>query len=506
MKKISLLLGFITFISISLLNAQTVNCISKFDANARLINSAIYQNASNNNIGINTLTPWQKLSVAGSAKFTDTLYLNTTPQLGLDTTNLKILVKDQTTNKVYQFYFKGIIGATGVTGHTGNTGLMGLTGAQGIQGVTGATGAQGIQGMQGATGLAGATGIQGIAGVTGPTGSQGIQGIAGTTGAGIQYWDRNLINGYIYPTTLTDKVGIGTTTPNYKLQLHSTEKIPSDDPSFPDIGTTTFQMTNATTGQGIDYGLLINLYGPDAYISLYKPGSLTLRANKGDIAITTSKGNFLSKADNYYFRTNTLGANSAMMIKNNGNVGIGTANPSQKFQVDKGNILVRGINNFASSGNEAIIYFGDVNHYIKSVNGSGLKIGIGAADAIFIQQGTRNVGIGTSNLGSSLKLTVEGKVGAREFIAVSTDLINWPDYVFQKNYELMPLSDLENYISNNQHLPDVPSASEVEINGIALGEMNSKLLQKIEQLTLYIIDQNKKIENLQKKVDVLENK
>ena len=176
------------------------------------------------------------------------------------------------------------------------------------------------------------------------------------------YPDFTIINSAIYQSGLN--IGIGTTTPNYNLSLHSTDIIHGDDPSFPDIGTTTFQITNITTGQGADNGLQIKQYGSDASICLNKPGSLTLKTNKGNIAITTSVGNFTSKADNYYFRTNAMmGAIPAMIIKNNGNVGVGTINPSQKFQVDKGNILIRGISNFVSAGNEAVLYFGDVNLY-----------------------------------------------------------------------------------------------------------------------------------------------
>jgi len=75
----------------------------------------------------------------------------------------------------------------------------------------------------------------------------------------------------------------------------------------------------------------------------------------------------------------------------------------------------------------------------------------------------------------------------------------WPDYVFKKNYNLMPLQELEQFVNKNHHLPEIPSAATVEENGIELGEMNAKFLKKIEELTLYIID-------LQKQIDELKNK
>ncbi|HMJ45745.1 MAG TPA: hypothetical protein VK498_00350, partial [Ferruginibacter sp.] len=72
----------------------------------------------------------------------------------------------------------------------------------------------------------------------------------------------------------------------------------------------------------------------------------------------------------------------------------------------------------------------------------------------------------------------------------------WPDYVFEKNYILPDLKETEKFIRQNKHLPEIPSAAEVEKNGIDLGDNQSLLLQKIEELTLYVIDLNKKYEIL----------
>ena len=75
---------------------------------------------------------------------------------------------------------------------------------------------------------------------------------------------------------------------------------------------------------------------------------------------------------------------------------------------------------------------------------------------------------------------------------------NWPDYVFEEKYGLLPIAELEKYIQQNKHLPNIPSASEIEKEGIDLGANQTLLLQKIEELTLYIIDQHNRIENLEK--------
>jgi hypothetical protein len=75
---------------------------------------------------------------------------------------------------------------------------------------------------------------------------------------------------------------------------------------------------------------------------------------------------------------------------------------------------------------------------------------------------------------------------------------SWSDFVFEPGYHLLSLTELENYINENGHLPDIPTASYVEENGIEVGDMTAKLLQKIEELTLYVIEQNKRIERLEK--------
>jgi len=104
-----------------------------------------------------------------------------------------------------------------------------------------------------------------------------------------------------------------------------------------------------------------------------------------------------------------------------------------------------------------------------------------------------NVGIGTTETGNH-KLAVEGSIGARE---IKVEATGWSDFVFYDNYKLPTLNEVENHIKEKGHLKDIPSAKEVAENGIYLGEMDSKLLQKIEELTLYTIAQEKKIKELE---------
>lgn len=111
-----------------------------------------------------------------------------------------------------------------------------------------------------------------------------------------------------------------------------------------------------------------------------------------------------------------------------------------------------------------------------------------------------NVGIGVADPGN-YKLAVNGTVHAKE---VKVDLNGWSDFVFTDDYKLKKLEYVESFINENKHLPDIPSEKEVLDNGIQLGEMDAKLLQKIEELTLYIIEMNKKMETLNQKVKTLE--
>lgn len=101
-----------------------------------------------------------------------------------------------------------------------------------------------------------------------------------------------------------------------------------------------------------------------------------------------------------------------------------------------------------------------------------------------------NVGIGTVN--PNYKLDVLGTIRSRE---VKVDM-NGADFVFEQDYKLMPLNELEKYLQKEKHLPEIATAKEMETNGTDLGALNSKLLQKVEELTLYVIQLNKEIKEL----------
>ena len=169
------------------------------------------------------------------------------------------------------------------------------------------------------------------------------------------------------------------------------------------------------------------------------------------------------------------------------NVGIGTNNASSTLTVSGGlrvedpndsNITLLVGYNPTGAG---FVYLSPFNH------GSGQWINLA------LNGGGGNVGIGT--LIPTHTLTVNGNIGAEEIIVVPN--IPYSDFVFEDDYELRSLEEVERYIEEHGHLPEIPSATEVEEDGLFLGVMQVKLLQKIEELTLYLIEQNKKIAALE---------
>lgn len=131
----------------------------------------------------------------------------------------------------------------------------------------------------------------------------------------------------------------------------------------------------------------------------------------------------------------------------------------------------------------------------------------GVANAEFLNTGdvlfnnTGGVGVGVTALGSGVKFQVNGKVKCKE---VEVAVTPWPDHVFNGSYNLMSLNEVEAYINANKHLPGVPSELEVSENGVNVGQMSATLLQKIEELTLYMINLQKENDALKVRVSNLE--
>ncbi|SMC75140.1 hypothetical protein [Pedobacter africanus] len=188
--------------------------------------------------------------------------------------------------------------------------------------------------------------------------------------------------------------------------------------------------------------------------------------------------------------------NPKLVVASNGNVGIGTATPSYKMQVAGGTTGISNTTIDWSVGSSGSII--NISNGSNSGNTYGminvLKAGGGAWDNLVLQSGEGNVSIGTTDP-KGYKLAVNGKVRAHE---IKVETANWPDYVFAKDYQLPTLQETEKHIKDKGHLPGIPSAAEVKANGLDLGEMNAKLLQKIEELTLHLIEMNNRLGTVEK--------
>ncbi len=163
-----------------------------------------------------------------------------------------------------------------------------------------------------------------------------------------------------------------------------------------------------------------------------------------------------------------------------GNVGIGVATPAEKLDI-AGNIK-------QSAGSSL------TTTTVKAADANGLKLYNSSGSGMFVAA-NGSVGIGTTNT-LDYMLAVAGKVVATEVFVKHID--NWYDHVFSESYDLMSIHALERYVKENKHLPDMPSEKDVSSDGIQLGSIAGLLLKKIEELTLYTIEQQKLIEEQQK--------
>lgn len=112
-----------------------------------------------------------------------------------------------------------------------------------------------------------------------------------------------------------------------------------------------------------------------------------------------------------------------------------------------------------------------------------------------------NMGVGTSN--PLAKLSVDGNILAKE-IKIKTD-VNVPDYVFEPDYDLKSLAEIESYIKANKHLPEVPSAKQIRADGMDVVAMNLLLLKKVEEMTLHLIEKDKVINRMMERLEKLES-
>ena len=292
---------------------------------------------------------------------------------------------------------------------------------------------------------------------------------------------------------MTGNVGIGIGTPAFPFQIW-------------DGGT------NAWTGIGIDPG---NNPSESTVIQTYKDGKrgLIIRAGSQDsgygqsaVSLMAANGSFPSTiaftSNILDFRVNagyttfitdanaTSAGTSALYIGANGNVGIGTNNPDGRLEIKSGAATLKigfaGGNAHHISSNVGMIFNGgDGNFLFRQISGS-----------------NPNNYVNVMTLVPGL-LRVGGEIKCAR-VSVTAD--PWADYVFDKNYHLLPLAEVERFIEKNKHLPEIPSAKEIEKNGQDLGSLQVLQMQKIEELTLYLIAQEKRMQALEQKLLEMQKK
>ncbi len=320
--------------------------------------------------------------------------------------------------------------------------------------------------------------------------------------------------------------GIGTTTPSQKLTVSGNINIES---------STLGRYLGFGTSSSDEYNTIGSLYSSAAFTISHglKPHSSQPKLVYSFPAMSRNAimiGGFSENGIKFYTKEvtaesvgDTFNDNPRMIIKNDGKVGIGTVQPASALHIrndlsgSQENWVLRLQNDnneysgmpttgilFASgdqhSEKAGIIFrrtgsYGTGNMYILNNNLADSSPPLISDNTVMTFVAGGNVGIGT--LIPNEKLTVNGKIRAKEIKVENT---NWPDFVFAKSYLLPTLKETETHIKEKGHLPGIPTAAEVKVNGIDLGDMNAKLLQKIEELTLHMIRQEKEILKLKQKL------
>ncbi len=261
-------------------------------------------------------------------------------------------------------------------------------------------------------------------------------------------------------------VGIGTVSPGFKLDLQSADAVTTGNHSI------AWMARASTSESGVIVGYHSN--GSFADYPIVRAGGLaaTGLALAGDSQDQT-----------------------ALFIKVGGNVGIGTTNPGTNLDVAGpvrayGDYLQAGTGNVdANLGPSVAIGYNTTNNY-GTIDAA--IWGTGGKPLLLQALSGGNVGIGTTNPQS--KLAVNGTITTQEVVVTAT---GWSDYVFDQDNQLAPLTEVASFIEENHHLPGIPSAAEVAEKGVSVGEMQAKLLAKVEELTLHLIQDEKKIAALE---------
>ena len=272
-------------------------------------------------------------------------------------------------------------------------------------------------------------------------------------------------------------IGIGTINPLSKLSVMGGVSVNNNNNAY---GLLELFQNSADDG------------GDRSYLSLHRGGQI-------DWQLGLQGNNFVIASGGGAARTNLWEA-KYFSINANGNVGIGTTSPTAKLDINGRTQFRDGIDfGVGGTSNVGMISWSGTNTFIMAANGTNpIGFNTGGSERMKIPS-TGQVIIGSiTTIPPDYKLAVAGNVIA-EKVKVKKQSSGWPDYVFAPSYKLPSLIEVEKFVKQNSHLPEIPSAAEIEKDGQDLGDMNRLLLKKVEELTLYIINQEKRIQELEKK-------
>lgn len=315
--------------------------------------------------------------------------------------------------------------------------------------------------------------------------------------------------GTISPTNPKWLMGMKQSSADFEIQTYdgstSTERLYIKTNGNVGIGSTSFN------GAVPRFGVKTNAADYVAQLE----GSTTLGSSYGVRILAGTNNN-----DASFVVGNAANTTTYLVVKGNGNVGIGTTAPAHKLDVE-GITRIRELRLDAGSSS----FSGDVRFHHQGVLRGRFLTGQTATNGdlfyesfdansnfigqpFFIKNSNGNVGIGTTT--PQAKLAVNGDIFSKKVKVTQT---GWPDYVFEPTYKLPSLKEVEAFIQQHKHLPDVPSAKEVEANGVDLGDNQATLLKKIEEQMLYILELHKsqeallqEVQTLKKEIQTLKNK
>ncbi len=314
-----------------------------------------------------------------------------------------------------------------------------------------------------------------------------------------QQWNgSNSSNGNIFRN---GNVGIGTNTPLEKLDING--KIKSKGSVFESVDENIASGTSSVQ-EWLKYSLCSSL-GKETNLF----NDFERRFNFYDLPATSGIGNFKSGA---LFTVRDVNFNNRLLFSAE-DIGESRFAIYDKFgyEVFKVGNMLSSNNNNPTNQNISFLHLLQPNSRVAVGTWVFHKpdyqltvMGKGWFESDLVTTGKIGVGVETGDIPQQFKLAVSGKIICEEVkVQLQTD---WPDYVFDKDYKLLSLQEVELYINKNGHLEGVPSKTEVLKNGIDLSEMNSVLLKKVEELTLYTIEQHRSIQSQKKEIKDLNQK